>query len=291
MVRVYLELRDNKWYEVEKSNFWIDRKLLEKLKAVKMIQKKGWDGVIIVDGKERSGKSVLAMLMGWYISNGHMTIKNFARGLEDAARKIAELPDRSVLIVDEASVVFSSKDSTTQAQKRLVKLLDVVGQKNLIFILCLPCIFDLNKTIAIRRSLFLCHIYPDSKYNRGRYAFWGEKKKKMLYMFGKRKFDSYQQPKAEFVGQYFDFEPHFYKEYLEIVKKESLKQVMDNAMKRKEDPKVVAMRIETLFYHYLKKVKNWTYKELIAIKNQPFSTIKDRINAYETVCEQIPKQK
>lgn len=232
MVRVYLEKTERGWKEVEKSDFWIDRFLYEKLQNLKMIQEKEWDGVILIDGKERSGKSTLGMICGWYLSHGNITERNFARGLSDAALKISEIPDKSVLVVDEGSTMFSSKDSSTQAQKKLIKILDVVGQKNLIIIICLPCFFDLNKTIAVRRSLFLCHVYPDDKYDRGQYAFWGERPKSRLYRFGKKDFDSYGYPKADFIGEYFKFRPPFYDKYLKIVKTESLKEVLAAAIEK-----------------------------------------------------------
>jgi len=230
MARVYLDYDGKKWKEVEKSDFWIDKFLYEKLQNLKMIQEKEWDGVILIDGKERSGKSTLGMICGWYLSNGNITERNFARGLSDAALKISELPDKSVLVVDEGSTLFSSKDSSTQLQKKLIKILDVVGQKNLIIIICLPCFFDLNKTIAVRRSLFLCHVYPDDKYDRGQYAFWGERPKARLYRLGKKDFDSYGYPKADFIGEYFKFRPPFYEKYLKNIKAQSLKEVLEAAV-------------------------------------------------------------
>ena len=230
MVRVYLELEKGQWKRVEhQTNFWLDEPLYERLRNLKKIQGKGWDGVILIDGKERSGKSKHAMGCGWFLSNGTLTKNNFARGLTDAARKIADIPEGSVLIVDEGSLVFSSKESTTKAQKALMQILDVVGQKNLIFIICLPCFFDLNKTIAVRRSLFLLHVYPDKDYNRGKFAYWGEKTKKKLYIHGKKNFDSYAFPKAESIGEFMDFEPPFYPEYLSEIKKDSLKEVLNKA--------------------------------------------------------------
>lgn len=230
MVRVYLDFKDGKWKEVEKSDFWIDRKLLQKLENLKKIQKKDWDGLILIDGKERSGKSVLAMICAWYLSDCKIDNKNYARSLEDCARQIAELPDKSIIILDEASIIFGAKRSQSKKVKLLLDILDVVGQKNLIFIFCNPSFFDLNKTIATRRSLFLLHVYPDADYRRGQYAFWGEKNKSKLYRFGKKNFDSYAYPSAEFVGQFFNFQPPFYEEYLEKIKRETLKEVLKNAM-------------------------------------------------------------
>lgn len=286
MARVYLELVNNEWKEVEKADFWLDRFLLNKLINLQKIQEKNWDGVIIVDGKERSGKSVLGMAMGWYISNGKLGIDNFARGLEDAAKKISKLPDKSVLIMDEGSLVFSSKDSNSGVQKKLIKLMDVVGQKNMIFIICLPCYFDLNKTIAVRRSLFLCHVYPDKKYNRGQYAFWGENTKKMLYIFGKKNYDSYNYPTPETYGEYMDFEPHFYKDYLEKVKKESLKEVMNDAMGNSMDYEARIRETEATFYHWIKEKFKVSYRNLMEIKNHSTTTIKDRVDWYNRMKKQ-----
>lgn len=285
MGRVYLKLVDKEWKEVDNSDFWIDNALLNKLKSLGMIQTKGWDGVIVVDGKERSGKSVLGMVMGWYLTKGNLTLDNFARGLGDAAEKIARLPDRSVLIVDEASTVFASKDSMTEEGKQLIKIMDVVGQKNMVFILCLPCFFDLNKTMAVRRSLFLCHVYPDENYNRGRYAFYGERTKKTLYIQGKKNFDSYAFPEAEFYGQYMDFEPPFYQEYKEIVKKESLAEVLTDAMRssaKTSTTKAIQYRESEIAYQ-LKHQAKLTYKDIAKILGLSENTIVERMSLFKPI--------
>jgi len=283
MGRVYLQLEGNTWKEVGNSDFWIHDWLLDKLKGLEIIQKDGWDGVIIVDGKERSGKSVLGMVMGWYLSRGTLTINNFARGLKDAAHKIASLPDKSILIVDEGSIMFSSKDSTTEATKQLLKIMDVVGQKNMIFIICLPCFFDLAKTIAVRRSLFLCHVYPDDDYKRGQYAYWGEMAKKELYIFGKKNYDSYAFPDPEWEGEYLDFKPPFYQEYLDSVKKDSLKEVLGAAMggnKPSDVVKAIADREGEILFNLKTKYKlnNITLTDVTGLSDKVIQT---RIRAFK----------
>lgn len=265
MGRVYLNFDGKKWNEVEKSNFWIDKALLDKLNNLKKIQAKQWDGVFLVDGPERSGKSVLAMLCGWYLSDCKLSINNFALGLHDAASKIASLPNGSVLIMDEGSTIFSSKKSSDRMQKNLIEILDVVGQKNLFFIIVLPCFFDLNKTIAARRSKFLLHVYPDEEYNRGRYAFWGEKVKSKLYIFGKKNFDSYAFPRAEFLGQYFEFHAPFYEEYLSKVKGETLKKVLANAITGKVTARNLHGREVELACKLQDKVEGITAKKIAEI--------------------------
>jgi hypothetical protein len=159
--------------------------------------------------------------------------------------------------------------------------MDVVGQKNMIFIICLPCFFDLNKTIAVRRSIFLCHVTPGEEYKRGIFVYYGEKEKKELYINGKKNYDSYAFPYPTFPpGEYMDFEPPFYQEYKEIVKKESLKEVLKDAIEtasvfRKE------IEVETIFYGWIREKYKTQYKELMKIRNQPESTIVDRVRAYK----------
>lgn len=281
MTSVFLEHDGKKWNEVAKSDFWIDKPLYEKLKNLKEIQGKEWDGVIIVDGKERSGKSILGMVCGWFLSDGKLTENNFCTGLKDASRKIAEIPDGSVVVLDEGSLMFSSKDSSNKAQKQLMKILDVVGQKNLIFIICLPCFFDLNKTIAVRRSLFLMHVYPDDKYNRGNYAFWGEKKKGTLYRIGKKHFDSYEYPPAEFVGRYLNFKPPFYDKYISEIKKASLKEVLDIATEGQENALVRYWKDVGIVGRLSKKYPQLSQAEIGKIMDSPQRTISDQLQAYK----------
>jgi len=290
MSRVYLDLKNGKWNEVAKSDFWIDKYLLNKLKAVKKIQSKNWDSVILIDGMERSGKSVLGMLCGWYLSHGLMNENNFARGLEDCAKKIAELPDRSVLFVDEGSTIFGSKDTMGKQQKILMKILDVVGQKNLIFIICLPCVFDLNKTIAVRRSKFLLHVYPDIEYNRGKYAYWGENTKKKLYRIGKKDFDSYEYPRAEFVGQYFDFHPPFYEKYLKEVKMESLRQVLAHA-KVELDPVESVKAKELEIMKRMREEQGLSYAKIGVALGYSDNTVRKRLFEDENRLSALEKTK
>ena len=275
MVGVHLSFKRGRWVEDEKSDFWLDAYLLKKLNNIKRIVRKGWDAVIVVDGKERSGKSTLGMAIAWYLSDTKLSIENFGIGIEDSAQKIGKLPDRSVLIVDEGSVVFSSKDATTRAQKVLMKILDVVGQKNMIFIICLPSFFDLNKMIAVRRSLFLCHVYPDESYNRGFYAFWGENRKKWLYYLGKKEYGSYMKPSPDFIGRFPNFKPPFYKKYLEEIKRVTLKEVIESA----KDLKKVRLKakideIKKKIYDFLYFKHGWSLEQMEEIGIDSKKTIK-----------------
>ena len=195
--------------------------LKKKLDNIKKIKKKNWDCVIIVDGIERGGKSTLAMLCGWYVSDGKLKFENIASASDDAIKKLEKLPDGSVLIIDEGSLVFSSKDSMKREQKKLIKILNVIGQKNMVLIIVLPTIIDLNRFVAVQRSRFLLHVYTDTKLNRGRFCYFGEKKKKLLYEIGKKNFNSYSKPRSKITGMFPEFFPwpDKYEEYKKIKRK------------------------------------------------------------------------
>jgi glycosyltransferase involved in cell wall biosynthesis len=253
---------EGEWIEtIDDDGIYIDGFLKKKLDSIKTIIKKKYDAVILIDGKERTGKSTLGMICGHYLSDTKLGIINFASGMQDASDKIMNLPDESILMVDEGSLVFNSKDVMMKEQKQLMKILDVVGQKNMIFIVILPSFFSLNKDIATRRSKFLLHVYTDEKLNRGRYSFFGEKKKRLLYNLGKKSYGSYAKPKANFIGRFYKFEPSFYKEYLELKKKSLME-----ALKGKEDKfmtrinKVLALRNKAIYL--LHRELKWSHRKI-----------------------------
>jgi len=227
--RRWIDCPTKEWKEWEKEtgNLTINLHVMlrKKLDNIKKIVKKKWDAVFIIDGGERSGKSTLGMTAAWYLSNGKLTLNNFAAGIQDAAEKVEKLPDGSILFVDEGSLVFNSKDSMTKEAKKLQKVLDVVGQKNMTFIIILPCIFDLNKNIATRRSKFLLHVYTPSSMERGRFCYFGGNKKRHLYILGKKNFGSYAKPKSDWLGNFDDFQLPFNEEYL-VLKRKSLAEAL-----------------------------------------------------------------
>lgn len=210
----------------------IDGYLQKKLDNIKKVLEKKWDAVILIDGVEGSGKSTLSFICGWYITDGKLTLKNVAEGTQDAIQKLEKLPDKSTLIIDEGSLMFSSKDVMRKEQRTLIKILNVIRQKMMCLIIVAPSFFDLNKYISIDRSRFLLHVYTNKDLERGRFTYFGQKKKKLLYTLGKKNFNSYSKPRADFRGRFSNFDP-FGEEYQEL-KRKSLKESF------KEDEKKIA---------------------------------------------------
>lgn len=235
MVKLNYDETKKEWVELpEDSNegMYLDGFLKEKLDNIKKIISKNWDAVILIDGKERAGKSTLGFSCAWYLSDAKLTINNLAKDTDDAISKIETLPDKSVIMIDEGSLSFSSKDAMKSEQRKLLKILDVVGQKNLCIIVILPSFFELAKPIACRRSRFLLHVYTDEQLNRGRFCYFGDKKKRTLYEYGKKNYGSYDYPEADFVGRFVDFKVPFFEEYLKL-KRDTLMLALKEEIKPK----------------------------------------------------------
>lgn len=230
--------------KVNDKEFYLDDFLKQKLDTLKhIVFKKDWDGVILIDGLERVGKSTLGITIAYYLSDGNFSVKNICADNNEVIQKIESLSDKSVLLVDEGSLVFNSRDAMQKEQKKLIKILNVVGQKNLIIIVILPSIFDLNKSIAIRRSKFLLHCYADKQLTRGRFAYFGEVAKRKLFTVGKKNFDSYIYPKRSQneLGRFTDFNP-LGQEYLDTKKRSLLSALHEGNSKPQVTYKMEVMK-------------------------------------------------
>jgi len=206
----------------------LDEKLKRKLDNALALVKKNWDMVILIDGLERSGKTTLGFTCATYLTQGRFTHKQICSGIKDTPSKIENAKQGDLLFEDESELAFSSKDAMRQEQRDLIKIMNIVGQKGLIFILILPSFFELAKYIATHRSRFLLHVYTDKQMNRGRFAYFGTKRKKMLYEIGKKNFNSYSKPKSNFIGRFYDFRPSWNDEYMKI-KGRSLMEAFETA--------------------------------------------------------------
>jgi len=223
MVKLKYDSSKKKWMELEKGSkdpdsINLDGYLKKKLDNIIKLRKKGWDTIFIIDGDRRSGKSTVAKTCGYYL-DPEISIKNYVSGLGDALRVIESLPDESVVIFDESSLIFSSKDHANKQQKQLLKVIDVIGVKRMTMILVMPSFFELIKPLAIYYSRFLLHVYTDNKLTRGRMAYFGTKSKKILYNIGKKNHNSYGKPSADWIGRFVNYIPDYEAEYERLKKK------------------------------------------------------------------------
>ncbi len=209
MVKLKYDYKKKEWIELEKGSkegIYLDGFLKKRLDNVSRIISKDWDCCFIIDGIEGSGKSTLGFICSYYL-NPNITIDNVAIDGADALKKLEKLPDKSLLMVDEGALMFSSKDAMKKEQKKLMQVISVIRQKNMILIIVLPSYFELNRNLAIHRSRFMLHVYCTADLERGRFAYFGTKKKRWLYLLGRKNNWSYSKPRSDFIGKFQEFNP------------------------------------------------------------------------------------
>jgi len=273
-MKVMYDEKNDKWIQLENGSpegYYIDGLLFKKLMLVRGMRKKGYDAIFQIVGAEGSGKSTLGLLCGWVVSGEKLTINNIAETSEDAIDKLDKLPDGSVLIIDEGSLMFSSKDTMTKEQRQLEKILNVCRQKGMTVIIIAPVFFSLSKYICVHRSRFLLRVYTDSKLNRGRFAYYGEKKKKMLYILGKKNFESYAKPKPNFRGRFVDFQVPFHEEYLKTKRRTMMAALKTNVL----NPQQLKWKVESdMLWNIIKSKSGITLKDIAKMTGKAYSTIK-----------------
>lgn len=206
--------------KVTDQDFWMDPMLKSNLDSVVYNAKLDWDFVLPItgSGKTRVGKSVMGMQLGYYFSTKLGTPfsnDNVVFSGQELMNKALVAPPNSVFIYDESRGDLEGKKAIQKVHANLYDFFSECGMLNHIIILIMPDFFELQKGIAVNRSLFLINVrYGRSlkrvkgekfvKFERGVFDFYDEKRKRMLYFMGKKNFNDYSCVKPVFTGSFPD---------------------------------------------------------------------------------------
>ncbi len=187
----------------KKYSYYMDGRLYEKLnKYVKpSVYTKDEDMVFLIDGPERSGKSVLGQQIARFldpkfsINRVCMTPMEFKDAVQNAKKGQA-------IIYDEAYSGLSARGALTEINNMLISMMMEMGQKNLFVIIILPTFFMLEKYVALFRARGLFHVYRKGA-KRGYWMYFNQKRKKDLYLKGKKML-SYNGTKANMRGRFLE---------------------------------------------------------------------------------------
>jgi len=183
MVKVKLNKETMEWEEqpnYSKEGFYLDGILKSNMDYLKKSLYNDYDFFIVVDGRERFGKSTIAAQLAYYLDPTYnldrcvFTADQFAEAVEKADKYQA-------IVFDEAHGYLGSRQSMSKFNRTLIKIMSEMGSKNLIIIIVLPNFFELDKYPAIHRSSCLINVHK-----RAGFMFFNYKKKKDLYLKGKR---------------------------------------------------------------------------------------------------------
>jgi hypothetical protein len=186
-----------------KISFYLDNNLKEKLdkKIKNIIIKKDKDWIGIIDGDEGSGKSNFAQQIGKYL-DPELDLSRICMNPQEFIHAISTAPKGSVIVYDEAYTGLSSRGTLSEINNLLVSMMMEMRQKNLIVFIVLPTFFLLDKYVALWRAKGLFHIY-ERRGERGYWIFFNKRKKKILYLKGKKEY-SYKGIKSNFKGRFYN---------------------------------------------------------------------------------------
>lgn len=215
--------------EISGITYHIDNKLKSKWDKIKdgKLKKIDNDRVYVVDGRERTGKSVFTMQQACYIDptlvNDLSRICFSAEEFLDAIRKTdSDEKNTKCIIFDEAFRGLASRGAMSKINKTIVQALMEVGQKNLVLWIVLPSFFMLDLYPAMIRSNALFHIAQEKGTNKRVFYVYPHSKKGILYQNGIRKGWQYN-IRTQNKGRFYNNFPikllretgnRFYEEYL-----------------------------------------------------------------------------
>lgn len=180
--------------------FYMDPSLKSNLMLARKALRNDWDFIALIDGVERGGKSVLGQQCA-HVLDPSFCLKRMAfegNGFKDA---VLDAKQYQAIIFDEGLRGLSARRTMSNINTRLVQMLAEIGQRNLAVLVILPSFFDLDKNIALWRSRALLHIKTVGEFKRGMFAFYSGKRKKELYIKGKKMYD-YSKVTPNFLGRY-----------------------------------------------------------------------------------------
>lgn len=121
------------------------------IRTIKNAIEEHWDYMIVVDGREGSGKSSLALHMK-ALYDGKYSLDHVLFDAEDMLEEMQNAPKGSCIVMDEAIVSLYKRDSLKEFQTLLVKAFAIVRARELFFILVLPNFWDLDSALRTRAN-------------------------------------------------------------------------------------------------------------------------------------------
>jgi len=164
------------------------------------LNKNDEDYVMVIDGNEGVGKSTLAFQIARAVDSD-FCLDRIVFSPETFRDAVMNAKKGQAIVFDEAITGFSSRGAMSRINKMLTALMMQMRQKNLFVIIVIPTFFLLDKYVALWRAKVLIHCFK-SKGKRGFFRVYNSKKKKWLYLSGKKLYE-YNKVRTRLRGRFY----------------------------------------------------------------------------------------
>ena len=137
-----------------------------------------YDNVIVVQGKEGSGKSSFAIRLAKAINPDFDLETDYIYSYDEMVAAVTG-PDNDdigrVFWLDETSSIMNNRDAMTSSSKNMVELLEMMRSRGWTLIMCIPSVERLDKYLRDHRIRYLITVEEmawDYKYTEKSRGFW-----------------------------------------------------------------------------------------------------------------------
>jgi len=211
---------------------------------IRAVDKK-WDGILLIDGVEGSGKTTFGCQVSYYEAwkcGSSFTLENVVFTAEQFEHAVISLPSKSVILWDEAIFGAWATEWATLINRTIVKLMVTIRKKQLFINIIIPWIYMLQPYMAVARTRALLHVTTPDGISRGYYRFYDYPSKQMLYFKNKR-FYTYFNAKTAFHGYFKSTHGLFFDEKEYDLKKDT---AIKELIQKSEKPKAKDNEIERM---------------------------------------------
>lgn len=127
----------------------------------------------------------------------NLSMQNIVFKPKDVIKRAFEVPKYSPIIIDE----WEDAHYWSELGMTMRQFFRKCRQLNLFIILIIPNFFQMPSSYAITRSVFFVDVRFEGKFERGHFRFFSFKKKKDLYIYGKKTQD-YDCVRPDFIGRF-----------------------------------------------------------------------------------------
>jgi hypothetical protein len=199
----------------------VDEDLKKLLQHLQDAVANSWDGVILVDGLEGSGKSGLGLTIAYELDKS-FNIERLVFTPEQFFKAVENSQVEQAIVWAEFITGGMSSEAVSKVQREVTRLMVMIRKKRLYIILILPYFFMTSRYFAVARSRFLLHTYTPDGIRRGRWQCWNYERKRQMYFRGRKEFDYCVRPyKHGIFGDFFK---------LNIINKNDYEQKKDSAI-------------------------------------------------------------